>query len=275
MVCAIVTVAMFVGCVEEEEAPTASFPTPTATPTPVANVSPSQSPTPAPKPIERAEISSIDAKPVDFDGYPALNVSIYVSKFAGDLNVTVKNEDADILDTVIISPEKEQGWIRTYLKLGDYHETLKEKELCDVGYYASRLRYKFTVILSDAQGELADNTFTFDGAKLMIGTPYFDMLPGIEDKYGNKIYFVYGLHYSLRNEGDLPAYPCSAKFKGSTFERNDTILGHKTEGYSHSLSMEICEGSGPPGYERSYGIRIFDNEGEKLAHTTWEVYLKY
>lgn len=293
IVVAIVAVAIFSGCIEEEKAPEVTptpsptpsptptpvvvapspTPSPTPSPSPIANLSPSQSLTAEPspssihKPAERAEISIIsDAKPVDYEDYPALNVSIFGTKFHGDLNVTVKNEDGDILDTVIISPEKEHGWIRTNLKIGGYHETLKEKELSDVGYEASRLGYKFTIIVSDVQGKLADNTFRFEGVKIVKEDAYFDNVIGVEDKYLTT--FVSGIHYKLRNEGALLAYPHYVQYpfgerswvkrrEGATYNYLGTpLLPRETREYYRPVTVAGSE---------YYSLSIFDKKGRVLA----------
>lgn len=68
VVCAIVAVAMFTGCIEEEEVPAAT-PTPTASPTPTPVVTPSPTPSPTPTPFESPRWDSIMFKRGGDDRY--------------------------------------------------------------------------------------------------------------------------------------------------------------------------------------------------------------
>lgn len=263
---AVVMVAMLAGCVEKEDVPVAtstptatptpeitesplptSTHTPTPTPTPIPSRSPSSEPTPSPtlKPIERAKISTIsDAKPVDDEGYPALKVSIWGTKFTGDFNVTVKSEDGEILDTVIISPEKEHGWIRTNLKIGDYHETLAHSS------------YAFTVIVSDAQGVLSDNTFSgFDGAKVT-GCSYVakegEWLVIANGDELMKRYFISSVTCNFRSCGDFPAYIDHATLGGISIDCPELLRRDETKSYLTPLS----------GFDLDIGdITVYDKNG--------------
>lgn len=257
VVVAIVVFSMCAGCVEEE-APEAT-PTPTATSTPEITESPLPTPTPTPsqspsseptssptlKHIKRSEISIIsDAKPVDDEGYPALKVSIWGTKFTGDFNVTVKNEDGEILDTVIISPEKEHGWIRTNLKIGDYHETLAQS------------RYAFTVIVSDVQGVLSGNTFSlFDGVKVT-GCSFVategEWIVIVKGDELMKRYFISSVTCHFRSCGDFPAYIDHATLGGINIDCPELLRRDETKSYLTPLS----------GFDLDIGdITVYDKNG--------------
>jgi len=293
VVVAIVVASLFAGCVEEGETPEAAYPTPTttstpevtesptptslptATPTPTSSQSPSSEPIPSPtlKPIDRAEITSITVdKVVDYEGYPALNVSIWVSKFTEDLSVTVTNEDEDILDTVIILPEKESGRIRTNLKIGDYHETLINPS------------YKFTVIVSDAQGELKDNTIRFDGAEVTISNIYVYCDCMVAANEDDEICYLNEMHYTLGNGGPFPAYPDHVKFLDDEFPAcsvdfeeeycPESILRSESYSCRHKMtrlySYQIRDYS-----DRvvSLSISVYDKDDNEIAYTSWDEYL--
>jgi len=266
---AVVVVSMFVGCVEEEKAPEAAYPTLTPTPTPEVTESPTSTSTPTPTPtltptpsqspssestsspalksINRAKISLIERpEGTDDEGYPALKVSFIGSKTTDNLNVTVIKDHKDILGSAIISPENQKnGWNNVTIKIGNYHETIKYKDC------------KFTVRFSDSQGVLAENTFCcFSGAKvtecpLTRVEAEWEWIVIVEGDKLMKRHFTSSVTCEFCNCGDFPAYIDHATLGGRSIDYPELLL-RQIKSYPTSLS----------GFDLDIGdIIVYDKNG--------------